>query len=293
MAAFPDAEERRAVNGGGLARRLAISRLAIGLTAACTAITLGTLFFILGYIVWKGAGTFSPAFLVRLPVPVGETGGGIANAITGSFKIVSVAALMGVPLGILAGIYTAEYGKSRMAHAIRYCADTLNGVPSIVMGIFAYGIVVLPMRHFSGFAGSVALAIIIIPMVLKTTEEFVKAVPVPVREAALALGLPNWKAVLRVVVPTASRGIMTGIVLAVSRVAGETAPLIFTAFGNRNWDSGMLGPVASLPLMVFTYAISPYEDWHRQAWAAAMVLLLVVLGGSIASRLLMGRRDMR
>jgi phosphate transport system permease protein len=270
-----------------LARRLAISRLAMGLAAACTTVTIGALFFILGYIVWKGAGAFSPAFLVRLPAPVGETGGGIANGIIGSLKIVVLAALMGVPIGVLAGIHLAESGRSRIAAAIRYCADTLNGVPSIVMGIFAYGVVVLPMRHFSGFAGSVALAIIIIPMVLRTTEEFVKAVPVPVREAALALGLPYWRAVLRVVVPTASRGILTGVVLAISRVAGETAPLIFTAFGNRSWDSGMLEPVASLPLMVFTYAISPYDDWHRQAWAAAMVLLLVVLGGSIASRLLM------
>ena len=272
---------------GSLESRLRVNRVMFGLTAACAVLSLTFLFAILGYIVYHGLSSLSWSFLTRLPVPLGETGGGIANSIVGSAKVVGLACLLGMPVGIFGAVYLAEFGQNRIGFAIRYCADVLNGVPSIVMGIFAYAIVVLPMRHFSALSGAVALAIITIPLVLRTTEEFIRLVPLSIREAALALGVPQWKVILRVVLPTAARGIMTGAILAVSRVAGETAPLIFTAFGNRYWDSGILHPIATLPHTIFTYAIAPYDDWHRQAWAAALILLAVVLTGNIAARLLM------
>ncbi len=269
------------------ARRKRVDRWMFVLTGACTAVALAVLGFILLYITVRGAASVSPAFLTRLPRPVGEAGGGIANAVLGSFLLVGTAALLGVPVGVLGGIYLAEAGDGAVGFAIRYSADVLNGVPSIVMGVFAYALVVLPLRHFSALAGSVALAVIMVPLVLRTTEEFVRLVPASIREAGLALGLPTWKVILRIVLPTASRGIGTGVVLAISRIAGETGPLIFTAFGSRYWGHGMLAPMAALPLTIFTYAIAPYEDWHRQAWAAAFILMLVVLGGNLAARRLM------
>ena len=265
------------------ARRL-VNTLMFGATGVALTVSLSVLFFILGYMVFKGASSLSLGFLVHLPAPVGQPGGGIAHAILGSFKLVALASFIGIPVGVLGGIYLAEFAGARSASAIRYCADVMNGVPSIVTGIFAYTLVVLPMRHFSALAGSIALALIMIPLVLRNTEDFIRLVPVSIREAALALGVPRWKTVLRVVVPTAARGILTGAILSVSRIAGETAPLIFTAFGNNFWDKGELGPMASLPLVIFNYAISPYEEWHRQAWAAGTILLLVVLAGNIIAR---------
>lgn len=262
----------------------------LALTGLFTVISLSVLFFILGYIAFHGLSSLNWDFFTKLPKPVGESGGGIANSIVGSFKIVGLASLMGIPLGVLGAVYLAEYGNNRIGFVIRYCADVINGVPSIVVGIFAYALVVLPMKHFSAFSGSVALAIIMIPLVLRNTEEFIHLVPGSIREAALALGVPQWKVILRVVLPTASRGILTGAILSVSRIAGETAPLLFTAFGNRYWDDGLLHPIASLPHTIFTYAISPFEDWHKQAWAAALILMAVVLIGNITARLLMKSR---
>ena len=268
-------------------RRRYVNNAMFFITGLFTVFSLAILFSILGYIVYHGVSSINLNFFIKIPVPLGETGGGIANSIVGSAKVVGLAALMGLPIGIFGAVYLAEYGNNRIGFLIRYCADVLNGVPSIVMGIFAYTIVVLPMKHFSALAGSVALAIIMIPLVLRTTEEFIRLVPGSIREAALALGVPQWKVVLKVVIPTASRGIMTGAILAVSRIAGETAPLVFTAFGNRFWDDGLLNPIATLPHAIYTYAISPYEDWHNQAWAAALVLLMVVLTGNMCARLLM------
>jgi phosphate transport system permease protein len=269
------------------ARRQRYNKVMFSITALFTAISLAFLFGILGYIAFHGLSVINWAFITRIPVPLGETGGGIANSIVGSAKVVGLGALMGLPVGIFGAVYLAEFGNNRIGFTIRYCADVLNGVPSIVMGIFAYAVVVLPMGHFSALAGSVALAVIMVPLVLRTTEEFIRLVPASIREAALALGVPQWKVILRVVLPTAARGIMTGAILAVSRIAGETAPLIFTAFGNRYWDKGILQPIATLPHTIYTYAIAPYDDWHNQAWAAAMILMTVVLAGNITARILM------
>lgn len=270
---------------GAYARRRRVNAVMLGLTAVCAALSASVLFAILGYIAWKGASSVSWAFLTNLPAPVGETGGGIANAVVGSAKVVGLAGLMGVPVGVLAGVYLSEYGgRGRFAFWVRYAADVLNGVPSIVIGLFAYALVVVPMKRFSALSGSVALALIMIPIVLRNTEEFLRLVPGTIREAALALGVPRWKVTLLVMLPTAGRGILTGALLALSRVAGETAPLIFTAFGNRFWDKGWLNPIATLPHLLYTYAISPYEDWHRQAWAAALILMLFVLAVNVAAR---------
>lgn len=268
-------------------RRKTVNNVIFGLTGLFTGISLCVLFFILGYIAYHGFSSLDFDFLTKLPKPVGEKGGGIANSIIGSAKVVGLASLIGIPIGVMGAVYLAEYGNNKTGFAIRYAADVVNGLPSIVVGIFAYALVVLPMKGFSALSGSVALAIIVIPLVLRNAEEFIRLVPGSIREAALALGIPQWKVILRVVLPTASRGIMTGAILSVSRVAGETAPLLFTAFGNRYWNDGYLHPIATLPLTIFTYAISPYEDWHNQAWAAALILMLVVLGGNIAARFLM------
>lgn len=273
-------------------RRRFFGRALFALTALCAALSLGLLFFILGYIASRGFSCLSPDFLTKTPKPVGELGGGIANSIVGSAKVVGLAGLLGIPVGVLAGVYLAEYGaKNKLGFFIRYAADVINGMPSIVIGIFAYTLIVLPMKRFSALSGSAALAVILAPIVLRNTEEFVRLVPHSIREAALALGLPQWKVVLRIVLPTAGPGIITGCLLALSRVAGETAPLIFTAFGNRFWDNGLLHPVATLPHTIYTYAVSPYADWHKQAWAAALILMAFVLAVNVGSRLLLrGRR---
>jgi phosphate transport system permease protein len=283
------------------ARRRWLNNAMLGLTALCALVSAAVLLAILGYIAWKGASSISWSFFTNLPKPVGEAGGGIANAIVGSAKVVGLAGLLGVPVGVLGGVYLAEYGgRGRFAFAVRYAADVLNGVPSIVVGLFAYALIVRPMGHFSALSGSFALAVIIVPIVLRGTEEFLRLVPHTLREAALALGLPRWKVVLRVALPTAGRGILTCSLLALSRAAGETAPLVFTAFGNRFWeqstalfsvggvrvsDLGYRQPIATLPQTLYNYAISPYEDWHRQAWAAALVLMLFVLAANLTARL--------
>src|SRR5439155_8462991 len=254
------------------------------------AVAVSVLFFILGYLLWQGGRTLNWQFFTQLPAPVGETGGGFANAIIGSAKLLLLASLIGVPIGFMGGVYLAEFGGNTMAFVVRYTTDLLNGVPSIVMGIFAYALIVLPMRHFSTFAGGAALGIMMIPIAVRTTEEFLRAVPNNLREAALALGATKWRAVLSVVIPAAMRGIITGIMLGVARVAGETAPLLFTAFSNRFWSPGWNQPTASLPVMIYTYAISPYEDWHQQAWAAGLVLLALVLVANVGARIVLSRR---
>jgi phosphate transport system permease protein len=273
------------MNDAIYARRKKINALMFALTAVCAAVASGTLLAILGYIAWKGASSLSWSFLVHLPKPVGEKGGGIVNSIVGSAKVVGLAGLMGVPVGVLGGIYLAEYGRGKYAFAVRYAADVMNGVPSIVVGLFAYALIVHPMKRFSALSGSVALAFIMVPIVLRNTEEFLRLVPGTIREAALALGVPRWKVTMFVILPTAGRGILTGALLALARVAGETAPLIFTAFGNRFNDKGWLNPIATLPHTIYTYAISPYEDWHNQAWAAALILMAFVLAVNLLARL--------
>lgn len=273
------------MNDAVYARRRKVNALMFALTAVCAAVASGALLAILGYIAWRGASALNWAFLVNLPKPLGETGGGIANSIVGSVKVVGLAGAIGVPIGVLAGVYLAEYGRGKFAFAVRYAADVLNGVPSIVIGLFAYALIVHPMKRFSALSGSIALSLIMIPIVLRNTEEFLRLVPGTIREAALALGVPRWKVTLLVIVPTAGRGIVTGALLALARVAGETAPLIFTAFGNRFADNGWLNPIATLPHTIFTYAISPYEDWHNQAWAAALILMAFVLAVNMTARL--------
>jgi phosphate transport system permease protein len=265
-----------------------VNNIAFALTGVCALITLGILFFVLGYVAYHGFSSLNWDFFTKLPKPVGENGGGMANAIVGTFKLIGLASVVGLPVGVMGGIYLAEYGKDTTAgFLVRYSADIINGVPSIVMGIFAYTVVVLPMKHFSTLAGGIALGIMLIPIAVRSTEEFLLLVPMAIREAALALGLPRWKVIVRVVIPTAMKGLLTGVLLDLSRVSGETAPLLFTAFGNRFWSSGWMNPISSLPVMIFTYAVSPYEDWHRQAWAAALVLLMLVLATNVGARVLM------
>jgi phosphate transport system permease protein len=267
--------------------------LAFTATGLCAVFTLGVLFFILGYVTVHGISSLDWNFFTKLPKPVGETGGGMANAIVGTLKLVLVAACVGLPVGILGGVYLAEFGANALGFMVRYAADVINGVPSIVVGIFAYTLVVLPMKHFSALAGGVALGVMLIPIAVRSTEEFLRLVPRSVREAALALGVPEWKVTTHVVIPTAFRGLLTGVLLNLSRISGETAPLLFTAFGNRYWSNGLLNPISSLPVMIFTYAVSPYEDWHRQAWAAALVLMMLVLITNVGARLIMRRGVVR
>ncbi len=276
---------------GTYRHRQRVNTIAFAVTGLCALLTLTVLLFILGYVTIHGFSSLNWNFFTQLPKPVGESGGGMANAIAGTFKLIGFAALVGLPVGILGGIYLAEYGQgTTVGFLVRYAADIINGVPSIVMGIFAYAVVVLPMGHFSTLAGGVALGIMLIPIAVRSTEEFLKLVPMAIRESALALGLPQWKVIVRVVIPTALTGLLTGVLLDLSRVAGETAPLLFTAFGNRFWSTGWLNPISSLPVMIFTYAVSPYDDWHRQAWAAALVLLMMVLATNVGARLLMRKQ---
>jgi phosphate transport system permease protein len=270
--------------------RKLVNYVMFSLTGICALITVGVLFFILGYLIWHGGSALSWTFLTHLPTPVGETGGGMANAIVGSAKLLLLASLVGIPIGFLGGVYLAEFGGQAFCAVVRYTADLLNGVPSIVMGIFAFTVVVLPMKHFSTLAGSLALGVMMIPIAVRSTEEALRTVPMMLREGALALGASKWKTIATVAVPAARKGIITGIVLDVARVAGETAPLLFTAFSNRFWSPGWNQPTASLPVMVYTYAISPYDDWHRQAWAAGLVLLTLVLVANVIARLTVSGR---
>jgi phosphate transport system permease protein len=269
--------------------RKSINVVMLSLTGLCALIAVSVLFFILGYLVYHGGKDVNWDFFTKLPKPVGETGGGMANAIVGSGKLLLLAALFGIPVGLLGGIYLAEFGGQAVPFVVRYTADLMNGVPSIVIGIFAYAMVVMPVHHFSTLAGGFALGVMMIPIVLRSTEEFLLAVPTAMREGAMALGASKWRTISSVVVPAASRGIMTAALLALARVAGETAPLLFTAFGNRFWSPGWSQPIASLPVMIYTYAVGPYEDWHQQAWAAGLVLLGLVLVTNIIVRTLLSR----
>jgi phosphate transport system permease protein len=260
------------------------SNLMVGLTIGATVVALIPLFFVLGYLLSKGAASVNWDFFTKMPVPVGQVGGGMANAIVGTFELVGLATLMGVPIGVGAGVYLAENRGSQLAQVIRFAADVMMGIPTIVVGIFVYGIFVKPFYGFSTLSGAIALAIIMIPLVTRTAEEMILLVPQEMREAALALGVPSWRTTISVVVRTAISGIATGVILAVARVAGETAPLLFTAFGNRFWSTSLFQPISSLTVQVYTYAISPFADWQRQAWAGALVLTAIVLAMELGVR---------
>jgi phosphate transport system permease protein len=274
---------------GRLRWRKFVSNFMLTMTGVCAFVSVLVLFLILGYLVYNGGTSINWNFFTKLPTPVGETGGGMANAIVGSGKLLFLATLFGVPFGFFGAIYLAEFSGSKTAFVVRYSADLLNGVPSIVIGIFAYAVAVLPFKHYSALAGGFALGVMMIPITLRSTEEFLIAVPKALREAAMALGASKWKTIATVIVPAAYRGILTAILLAFARVAGETAPLLFTAFGNRYWSPGWNQPIDSLPHMVFVYAISPYEDWKRQAWAAGLVLLGLILVINILARAILAR----
>jgi phosphate transport system permease protein len=266
-------------------RRRAADRLMTALSVLTVVLVLAPLFAIFAYLVYKGIGSINLAFLTQTPKPVGEPGGGMANAIAGSAVILLIASLMGVPLGIGAGIFLAEYGRNRWGDAVRFVSDVLNGVPSIVIGIVAYGLVVMRQKHFSAFAGGVALAIMMIPTIARTTEQMLLLVPQAIREAAYGLGVSRWRTTLSITLRTATSGVITGVMLAFARVAGETAPLLFTAFGNQFWNWRMDQPTAALSLQIFTYAISPFDEWHRQAWAGALVLIVLIVSAVAAVRL--------
>jgi len=269
--------------------RKTVNAVMLSLTGLCALAAVSALFFILGYLVYHGGKDLNLNFFTKLPMPVGETGGGMAHAIVGSGKILLIAALFGVPIGLLGGVYLAEFGGSTVPFIVRYTADLLNGVPSIVVGIFAYAVAVMPVHHFSTLAGGLALGIMMIPIVLRSTEEFLKGVPRSMREGAMALGASKWRTVSSVVLPAASGAIVSAVLLALARVAGETAPLLFTALGNSFWSHGWREPTASLPVMIYTYAVGPYEDWHQQAWAAGLVLLGLVLVINIIVRTVLSR----
>jgi phosphate transport system permease protein len=278
FAAAPISLWRRGVN--------AFATFAAGAAVVLVLLPLGAVF---GYLIYKGIGSINWAFLTQTPKPVGEAGGGMANAIAGSAFILLIASAFGVPIGIGAGIYLAEYGRNQLGNVIRFTADVLNGVPSIVVGIVAYGIVVLSQGHFSALAGGVALAIMMIPTITRTTEEMLLLVPNAVREAAYGLGVSRWRTTLSITLRTATSGVITGVMLAFARVAGETAPLLFTAFGNQYWNWKINQPTAALSLQIFTYAISPFDEWHRQAWAGALILIVLIVFAVSAVRIVAGR----
>lgn len=260
------------------------NRLIATLCGACCLLTVAVLTLLLGYVIYRGSSAINVDFFTKLPTPVGETGGGVSNAIVGTLILAGIASLIGIPIGVSTGLYLAEYGRGRYATLVRFFTDVLNGLPSIVMGLFAYALIVIPMKGFSGLSGGVALSLLMIPVIVRTTEEVVKLVPHTLREAALALGAPEWKVILYVVVKTAKGGIVTAIVLALARIIGETAPLLFTAFGNQFWQTNILQPMAALTLQIFTYAISPYEDWQAKAWGAALVLVTISLIINVTAR---------
>jgi phosphate transport system permease protein len=275
----------------GVARRR--RWLDTGVRALClgaTLLAIVPLFSLLQFVVVRGAGGLSWDLLTQLPKPVGESGGGMGNAVLGTLVLIGLASVAGIPLGIVTGIYLAEQGHTRTARAVRFGADVLSGVPSIIVGMFVYGLLVVTMKRFSALAGSLALAILMIPTVARSTEELLEMVPDALREAALALGIPRWRTTLRVVLRTAAPGVATGVMLAVARAAGETAPLLFTALNSRFWPRGLDRPIASLPVQIYTYAVSPYEEWHRQAWAAALLLVVLVLVLNLAARFVVRHR---
>lgn len=282
-------------NTGGLGvQRISLWRrtkdhLVTGFAVTASVAIIVPLLAIFGYLLMKGFGSINWAFLTQTPKPVGEAGGGMANAIIGSSIILVLASLIGIPLGVGAGIYLAESGRNKFGNAVRFTADVLNGVPSIVVGIAVYGLVVIRQKHFSALAGGVALGIMMIPTVSRATEEMLLMVPRTIREAAWGLGVPNWRTTLSITLKTAQAGVITGIMLAFARAAGETAPLLFTAFGNQFWNWNVNQPTAALPLQVFVYAISPFDEWHRQAWAGALVLIILIVGAVTAVRIAASR----
>jgi phosphate transport system permease protein len=269
-----------------LRTRKVINHVMTGLCAAAVVVAVAPLASLFWLVVSRGVGGLSPTFFVALPAPVGETGGGVGNAITGTFAIVGLACVMGLPFGVGAGVFLAEKGDGRLGRAVRFTAEVLSGVPSIVVGIVAYALVVVPMRRFSALAGAVALAFLMVPTLARSTEEFVRLVPGALREASLALGVPEWRTSLWVILRTALGGIVTAVLLAVARAAGETAPLLFTSLNNQYWNFRPDQPTASLTVQIFNYAISPYQDWHDKAWTAALVLLLLVGLLNLLARLL-------
>jgi len=271
------------------ARRNTINNVMLTLCGLCAFLTVSTLFLILGYLVYNGGKSVNWAFFTRLPLPPGQDGGGLANAIAGSAMIVGMAAAIGLPVGFLAGVYLAEFGGKTISFWIRYTADLLNGIPSIVIGILAWGLIVVSMHRFSAIAGSIALSLMLIPITARSTEHFLLEVPRAMREGALALGATRWRTLATVIVPAARKGIMTGMILGVARISGETAPLLFTALNNQFWSNGPMDQTASLPVMIYTLALSPYDDWHRQAWAAGLVLLGLVLLATITARMIVSR----
>ncbi len=262
------------------------SVLAVGIAFGSALLVITPLGLVFFYLVINGASSVNWDFFTKLPAPVGALGGGMANAIVGTLQLLALAGAIGIPVGVLGGVYLAEYGSARLNSVLRFLADVLNGIPSITWGVVVYGLIVLRFKGFSAYAGGLALALIMIPLILRTTEEVILLVPNGYREAALALGVSRWKTIVHIVMKTASKGIVTGILLALARVGGETAPLLFTAFGNRFWNHSLSQPIAALPLQVFTYAISPYDDWHRQAWAGALVLVTGVFCVNILVRIL-------
>ena len=270
-------------------RRNFLNNLMLTLTGVCTVITSSILFLILGFLVYNGWRSLNWDFFTKLPLSAGEMGGGLGNAIVGSAVLIVIAALIGIPVGFLGGIYLAEFGGKTVPMLIRYTADLLNGVPSIVVGIFAWTVVVVPMHHFSAWAGGFALSLMMIPIGLRATEQFLRGVPNSLREGSLALGASKTRTIISVIVPAAKQGILTGMILGVARIAGETAPLLFTSFNNQYWAKTLNEPTASLPFMIYYLAVSPYDDWHREAWAAGLVLLVLVLIANIASRWVLSR----
>ena len=271
-------------------RRTITDRTVRTLCLVFTLLALVPLGSVLLYVVRRGYGALNWSFFTHLPAPVGETGGGIGNAVVGTLELVGIACSFGIPLGILAGVYLSEFGKRRVAPTVRFCLDVMSGIPSITIGLFVYALIVVPQKHFSALAGGFALGILMLPTVTRTSEELLRLVPDVLREGALALGVPRWRAIVSVVLPTAGGGIVTGVMLAVARVAGETAPLLFTAFGNQYWATSLNEPIGSLPMQIFTYAVSPYDEWHAQAWAAALLLVVLVFVLNVAARLLVRRR---
>lgn len=257
-----------------------------GIACLCALVVIAPLALIFFHLIKSGIGAANLSFFTELPKPVGESGGGMANAIVGTFELLGLAALLGVPVGVCGGIYLSEYGSTRLNGWVRFGADVLNGVPSIIWGMVVYALVVVPMKRFSAWAGGIVLGMMMIPLIMRTTEEVLRLVPNGYREAALALGIARWRTIAQIVVRTALKGIVTGVLLALARVAGETAPLLFTAFGNRFWNHNLSDPISALPLQIFAYAISPYEDWHRQAWAGALVLLLFIALVNVTVRVL-------
>jgi len=270
-------------------RRNIVNNVMLTSTGVCAFITVSTLFLILAYLVYNGGKSVNLDFFTKLPLAPGQDGGGMANAIVGSAEIVLLASMLGIPIGFFAGVYLAEFGGKTFAFLIRYTADLLNGVPSIVIGMFAWTVVVVPMHHFSAYAGGFALSMMLIPISARSTEQFLLEVPRTMREGALALGATKWRTIATVIVPAARKGIMTGMILGVARISGETAPLLFTSLNNEFWSTSPDQPTASLPYMIFTHASSPYEDWHRQAWAAGLVLLGLVLVANITARMIISR----